>query len=79
VKTPGTAIANLFSGNEGLPQATRPSVSTPRPRVRLVSASKQTAVAPPEPAKIVLPVVTIEVFRGSNLTEIKVKPQENKQ
>jgi pilus assembly protein CpaB len=79
VKTPGTAIANLFSGNEGLPQAPRPSVSAPRSRVKLVSASNPIAVAPPEPAKIVLPVVTIEVFRGSNLTEIKVKPQENKQ
>jgi pilus assembly protein CpaB len=79
VKTPGTAIANLFSGNEGLPQAPRPSVSAPRSRVKLVSASKPIAVAPPEPAKIVLPVVTIEVFRGSNLTEIKVKSEEKKQ
>jgi pilus assembly protein CpaB len=81
VKTPGTAIANLFSGNEGLPQAPRPSTGTQqRPRARLVAVSKRIPAAPPpEPAKIVLPVVTIEVFRGSTLTEIKVKPEENKQ
>jgi pilus assembly protein CpaB len=82
VKTPGTAIANLFSGNEGLPQAPRPlrpSAGTQRPRVRLVAVSKPIPAAPPEPAKIVLPVVTIEVFRGNNLTEIKVKSEENKQ
>jgi pilus assembly protein CpaB len=75
VTTPGTAIANLFSGNTGLPQASRPgTVTSSRPRVRLVAVSKPIPAGPPEPAKIVIPVVTVEVFRGSTLTEIKVQP-----
>jgi pilus assembly protein CpaB len=80
VKTPGTAIANLFSGNTGVPQAPRPSTGT-RPRLRLVAVSKPVpdAALPPAPvsAKVVIPV-TVEVFKGSNRAEITVQPAEKK-
>ncbi len=81
VRTPGTAIANLFSGDLGLPQAPRPSASAgaQRPRMRLVAVSKSIPVAPREPAKIVIPVVTVEVFKGSNRAEITVQPGEDQQ
>jgi pilus assembly protein CpaB len=79
VKTPGTAIANLFSGNQGLPQAPRPIIGAQRPRVRLVAVSKPIPVAPQAPAKIVIPVVTVEVFRGSARAEMTVQPGEKMQ
>lgn len=79
VKTPGTAIANLFSGNQSLPQAPRPITGGQRPRLRLVAVAKPIPPAPREPAKIVIPVVTVEVFRGSNRAEITVQPGEKMQ
>jgi pilus assembly protein CpaB len=76
VKTPGTAIANLFSGNTGLPQAPRPSIST-RPRLRLVATAKPIPDVASVSARVVIPV-TVEVFKGSNRAEITVQPAEKK-
>jgi hypothetical protein len=47
--------------------------------MRLVAVSKSIPVAPREPAKIVIPVVTVEVFKGSNRAEITVQPGADQQ
>lgn len=78
VKTPGTAVSNLFTGDTGLPQQVRPPM--PRP------AGKPAAKAPPkpvvarvaEPPKVVVPL-TVEVITGTSRAETKFKPDEGKQ
>jgi len=77
VKTPGTAVSNLFTGDTGLPEQARPA---PKP------ATKPVAKAPPkpvvaqvaEPPKVVVPL-TVEVITGTSRAETKFKPDEGKQ
>jgi pilus assembly protein CpaB len=77
VKTPGTAVSNLFTGNTGLPEQPRPA---PKP------AGKPVTKAPPkpvvaqvaEPPKPVVPL-TVEVITGTTRAETKFKPDEGKQ
>lgn len=78
-KTPGTAIANLFNGNRGLPEAAKPS-PPPKPRLQPVAsaAPKPVAVQVPESAKVVIPL-SVEVITGSSRAETKFKPEEAKQ
>jgi len=74
VKTPGTAIANLFSGQTGLPVKANP----PKRNFRPVSMTKPTAVpAAPEPQRVIIPL-TVEVITGVTRTEMKFKPEEAK-
>jgi pilus assembly protein CpaB len=77
VKTPGTAIAKLFAGSNGLPELPKASTGAKsKPRLRLVAASKPVTDAPPVPAsitKVIIPL-TVEVFKGSNRAEITVQP-----
>jgi pilus assembly protein CpaB len=74
VKTPGTAISNLFSGNKGLPQSPKESGGS-KSKMRLV-ASKPAPAAPPS-AKVVVPF-TVEVITGTNRAETKFQPEEEK-
>jgi pilus assembly protein CpaB len=76
VKTPGTAIAKLFSPGMGLPEAPRIGPSL-RPRLRPVAYSKAPVAPPPAPVKLIIPL-TVEVFRGSNRAEITVQPEGEK-
>lgn len=77
VKTPGTAVSNLFTGDTGLPQQARPE---PKP------VAKPAAKAPPKPVvaqvaappKVVVPL-TVEVITGTSRAETKFKPDEGKQ
>lgn len=76
-KTPGTAIANLFSGNTGLPTA-KP-VAPPRPaKPRVVVEAKPVAAVNPEATRVVIPL-TVEVITGTTRAETKFKPEEAKQ
>ena len=79
-KTPGTAIANLFSGNTGtLPAAvTSKPVMTAKPKMQPVAMPAKPAVAPPPPEKVVIPL-TVEVITGTRRSETKFKPEEEKQ
>lgn len=76
VKTPGTAIANLFSGNKGLPEGPKPQ-SAPRARVQPVAAPKPAPVVVPEATKVVIPL-TVEVITGTSRAETKFQPEEAK-
>ena len=79
-KTPGTAVANLFTGQSGLPAPpVRPAERKPRP-VTAAKASapiQPAAPAPPAPqaAKVVVPII-IEVIHGTKKTEAKFQPTE---
>jgi pilus assembly protein CpaB len=77
VKTPGTAIANLFSGNKGLPETPK-ATPPPKPRLQPVAAPKPAPVPVPESAKVV-PPLTVEVITGTSRAETKFKPEEAKQ
>jgi pilus assembly protein CpaB len=78
VKTPGTAVSNLFTGETGLPQQSRPPLPKP--------AGQPVAKAPPKPVvaqvaappKVVVPL-TVEVITGTTRAETKFKPDEGKQ
>ena len=78
VTTPGTAVSNLFTGETGLPQQSRPPLPNP--------AAKPVAKAPPKPVvaqvasppKVVVPL-TVEVITGTTRAETKFKPDEGKQ
>lgn len=73
VATPGTAVANLFSGQTGLPQ---PKPMVPRtPSKPAVKAPPAVAQLPPPP-KVPL---TVEVITGVTRAETKFKPDESKQ
>jgi pilus assembly protein CpaB len=65
-QTPGTAIANLFSGERGKSEP----VSAKRPRVerRHTRAPFAVALKPPEP-------IVVEVFNGAQRTEAKFAPK----
>jgi len=77
VKTPGTAVSNLFTGMSGLPEnktpAAKPVVKRPVAQTKPV-----TAAAPPEAPKVVIPL-TVEVITGTSRAETKFKPEEGKQ
>ena len=77
VKTPGTAIANLFSGTKGLPEAPQSKAAAPRPRVQAVAMPKPAPVQVPEGSKVVIPF-TVEVITGSSRAETKFQPEEAK-
>lgn len=74
-KTPGTAVANLFSGVSGLPaeqtakQAApaRKAAPKPAPPPPVQQAVVAPAPAPPPPP----PPITVEVFHGTKKTETK--------
>jgi len=74
VKTPGTAVANLFSGQTGgLPQ---PAPRTFKPRPLTLPAAKTVAAAVPvvpEPPKTPASLI-VEIITGAHRAEIKVPP-----
>ncbi|MBZ5608167.1 MAG: Flp pilus assembly protein CpaB [Acidobacteriia bacterium] len=75
-KTPGTAVANLFSGNSGLPS---PPSAPPKPKLKPAAGpAKPVPVATAEPVKVIVPL-TVEVITGTSRTETKFKPEEVKQ
>ncbi|HYL34542.1 MAG TPA: Flp pilus assembly protein CpaB [Bryobacteraceae bacterium] len=80
VKTPGTAVANLFTGNRGLPEPPKPgSNAPPKPRIKPVATTPK-PVAPvqvQEGSKVVIPL-TVEVFTGASRAETKFQPEEAK-
>ncbi len=76
VKTPGSAVSNLFTGETGLPQ---PKPVVPKPVLKTVAATHPKPVAQaPEPPKVVVPL-TVEVITGTTRAETKFKPEEGKQ
>ena len=76
VKTPGTAIANLFSGAKSLPEPAKEA--PPKPRVqKVVSSPKPVQVQIPEASKVVIPL-TVEVITGTSRAETKFQPEEAK-
>jgi pilus assembly protein CpaB len=74
VKTPGTAVANLFSGQTGPLPRPAPRAIKPKPATLAVV---QTAPLPPpavqEPPKTIAPLF-VEVITGINRSEVKVAP-----
>ena len=80
VKTPGTAIANLFANGKGPAEAPKPS-TVPKAKMRPAVATAPLPVAAPAPApppvKAVVPFI-VEVFRGSARSEIQLQPKEDK-
>jgi pilus assembly protein CpaB len=77
VKTPGTAVANLFTGETGLPQ---PRLNLPKPAAKPIEKTPpKPVVAPPaEPPKVIVPL-TVEVITGTTRAETKFKPDGGKQ
>lgn len=70
VKTPGTAVANLFGG----PVSPQPKAAKPKPRPVTVAVEKPAPPPPaPEPPKVV-PALVIEVLSPAHRTEMKVAP-----
>jgi pilus assembly protein CpaB len=76
VKTPGTAVSNLFTGDTGLPQQSRPA---PKPAGKPTKAPPKPVVAQvADPPKPMIPL-TVEVITGTARAETKFKPDEGKQ
>jgi pilus assembly protein CpaB len=77
VKTPGTAVSNLFTGDTGLPQQARPA---PKPVAKPVTKAppKPVVAQVADPPKVVVPL-TVEVITGTSRAETKFKPDEGKQ
>jgi len=74
-KTPGTAIANLFSGAPGAMPAEPAAAPRPKPSAAPVKAPP----APPiEPPKAVIPL-TVEVITGTHRAQTQFKPEEVKE
>jgi pilus assembly protein CpaB len=80
VDTPGTAVANLFSGVKGLPDM-KPARPASGPSFRTVAMQKPVGPpAPPitpEPQKVIVPI-TVEVITGTARAETKFKPEDAK-
>ena len=74
VKTPGTAVANLFTGETGLPQ---PRLNPPKPAAKPIAPPKPVAAPPAEPPKVIVPL-TVEVITGTTRAETKFKPDGGK-
>jgi len=77
VKTPGTAISNLFTGETGLPQQARP-LPKPTPKPAVKPPPKPVVAQVAAPPKVVVPL-TVEVITGTTRAETKFKPDEGKQ
>lgn len=77
-KTPGTAIANLFSGQTGPLPGPKPN-APPKPRLKpaAVAKSPTVTVQASERERIVIPL-TVEVIHGTNRAETKFKSDEVK-
>lgn len=76
VKTPGTDVANLFTGVSGLPQSKTAKPARPAaPRPKPVAVQAPPPLPPP---KVVIPL-TVEVITGTSRAETKFKPEEGKQ
>jgi len=70
VKTPGTAVANLFGG----PLSPPPRAPKPKQRTMTVAVEKPVPPPPaPEPPHVTPPLI-IEVITGGHRTEMKVPP-----
>ncbi len=79
VKTPGTAVSNLFTGETGLPQPQpRPVLLRPVAKAVVKAPSKPAEVKSAEPPKVVVPL-TVEVITGTTRAETKFKQDEGKQ
>jgi pilus assembly protein CpaB len=77
-KTPGTAIANLFSGNVGLARQPAAAVPTaPRPVVQRKVVPAPPPVVVPEPPRPA-PPITIEVYTGKTKADVKFAVKEDK-
>jgi len=75
VKTPGTAVANLFSGLRGAPSA----APAPRPAPNPVAAvAKPVAIPVVEQQRVIIPL-TVEVITGTSRSQTTFKPEEAKQ
>jgi pilus assembly protein CpaB len=75
-KTPGTTVANLFTGESGvqMPAAPAPkSKRTPAPQV--VKAAPPPPPPPPVLEKVQVPIV-VEVIHGTKKTETAFKPSD---
>ena len=78
VKTLGTAVANLFTGQNGLVLDTPKSPAPKRVAKSVVTVKPNpVAVSAVEPQKISIPL-TVEVITGINRAETKFKPEEVK-
>lgn len=76
-KTPGTAIANLFSGQSGnLPKPSAPHTPRPKSAPAVVQAAPITVQAS-EQRRIIIPL-SVEVITGTSRAETKFKPEEVK-
>lgn len=78
VKTPGTAIAHLFSGNAGSPPLAASVNKTALPLAPRRAAAVPPPVAPPpppavEPQKVIVPI-TVEVYTGSRRADTRFTP-----
>jgi pilus assembly protein CpaB len=76
VTTPGTAVSNLFTGETGLPQQSRPA---PKPVLKVATKAPPKPQVPQvvDPPKVVVPL-TVEVITGTTRAETKFKPDEGK-
>lgn len=78
-KTPGTAIANLFSGQTGgLPTGkTTVPPRSPKPKPAAVVPATPITVQASEQHRIIIPL-SVEVITGTSRAETKFKPEEVK-
>ena len=74
-KTPGTTVANLFSGENGVPAKPAPKPVT-RPAAKPAVRPQASVVA--ETQKVIIPL-TVDVITGTSRAETKFKPEEAKQ
>jgi pilus assembly protein CpaB len=68
VKTPGTAIAYLFNGREGVPPPKAPAAARKPPAPKPAPVPVAVAAPPPPPEKV---NITVEVITGSKKSEAK--------
>lgn len=71
-KTPGTAVANLFSGGTGLPSSKPVAAPVRRAVVKPVISAPPPA---PEPQKVIIPI-TVEVIHGAKRVQAQFKEEE---
>jgi pilus assembly protein CpaB len=80
VKTPGTAVANLFSGVNNIPEWKSPASAAAKPAAKRAPAvpTRQIVVQTSEQQRVIIPL-TVEVITGTSRAETKFKPEEGKQ
>jgi pilus assembly protein CpaB len=78
VKTPGTAVSNLYTGETGLPEPPKPAMRAPAGKPVVKTPPKPMVAQVPEPPKVIVPL-TVEVITGTTRAETKFKPDEGKQ